>query len=81
MRERYDFRELKATTLAHEYTLNRNDKRDKSSLAVLHLLELPEIRPLDPRGVGQSELKHPISFKVDGVCAGVGGARHVSHGT
>ena len=67
MRERYDFRELKATTLAHEYTLNRNDKRDKSSLAVLHLLELPEIRPLDPRGFGQSELKHPISFKVDGV--------------
>ena len=67
MRERYGFRELKATTLAHEYTLNRSDTRDKSSLAVLHLLQLEELNELVPLGYGQSELKHALSLKVDGV--------------
>ena len=67
MRERYGFRELKATTLAHEYTLNRSDTRDKSSLAVLHLLQLEELNELVPLGYGQSELKHPISFEVDDI--------------
>ncbi len=67
MRERYGFRELTPTTLAHEYTLNRCDQRQKSSVAVLHLLELPELNELVPLGYGQSELKHPISFKVDDI--------------
>ena len=67
VRERYGFRELKATTLAKEYTLNRNDNREKNSLAVLHLLELPEINELVPLGYGQAEVKHPLSLKVDGV--------------
>ena len=67
VRERYGFRELKATTLAHEYTLNRCDEREKSSLAVLHLMELPELNELVPLGFGQGELKHPLSLKVDGV--------------
>ena len=67
VRERYGLRELKATTLAHEYTLVRYDNGEKNSLAVLNLLELPEIRPLDPRCFGQGELKHPLSLKVDGV--------------
>mmetsp|Transcript_7277 Transcript_7277/g.22717 ORF Transcript_7277/g.22717 Transcript_7277/m.22717 type:complete len:907 (+) Transcript_7277:186-2906(+) len=67
VRKAYGFRKLMPTTLAHEYTLNRNDTRDKSSLAVLHLLELPEINELVPLGYGQSEVKHPISFKVDDI--------------
>ena len=67
MRERYGFRELTPTTLAHEYSLCRSDKRDKSSLAVLHLLQLPELTELVPLGYGQSELKHPISFEVDDI--------------
>ena len=67
VRKEYGFRELTPTTLAKEYTLNRADKREKSSLAVLHLLELPEVNELDPLGSGQSELKHPLSLKVDGV--------------
>uniref|UniRef100_A0A7S3ZUY3 Tudor domain-containing protein n=1 Tax=Pelagomonas calceolata TaxID=35677 RepID=A0A7S3ZUY3_9STRA len=67
VRERYGFRELTPTTLAHEYSLCRSDKRDKSSLAVLHLLQLPELTELVPLGYGQSELKHPISFEVDDI--------------
>ena len=67
MRERYGFRELTPTTLAHEYTLNRCDQRQKSSVAVLHLLELQELNELVPLGYGQSELKHPISFIVDDI--------------
>ena len=61
-RKVYGFRELKATTLAHEYTLNRSDDRDKNSLAVLSLLEMLE---LDAVGFGMSELKHCLGLQIE----------------
>ena len=76
MSKAYGFRELKATTLAHEYTLTRTDDREKNSLAVLNLLKMLE---LDALGSGQSELKHCVGLQVEPDVHVPGTATHITY--
>ena len=72
----YGFRKLMPTTLAHEYTLNRCDNRDKNSRAVLNLLKMLE---LDALGFGQSELKHCVGLQVEPEIHVPGTVTHVTY--
>lgn len=72
----YGFRKLTPTTLAHEYTLNRSDERDKNSLAVLNLREMLE---LDALGSGMSELKHCLGLQIEPEIYAPATATHVSY--
>ncbi len=72
----YGFRKLTPTTLAHEYTLNRSDDREKNSLAVLNLLKMLE---LDALGSGQSELKHCVGLQVEPDIHVPGTVTHVAY--